>query len=80
MTPSPPDTAVFNFPKTAISCGSLLYSKFMYTQRTGYTMWCAGRLLRKAIDPAAMLMNNLYLWPYLIKMCPDTISTKADRP
>ena len=80
MWPPPPDPAVFNFPKAAISCGSLPYSTFLYTQRTGYAMWCAGRLLRKTIDLTAMLVNTLYLWPDLIKMRPDTISTKADRP
>jgi hypothetical protein len=50
----------------------------MDTQATGNTVYCIRGILRKAIGPAASIMNGFDLRPDIIEILPDTVGAKAD--
>lgn len=50
----------------------------MQAERTIHTALCSGRVRRKTIGLPAAIVNLFDLWPDLLEMAPDTITTEAD--
>ena len=78
MRPPAGDSAVFNPPKSTKANAVFRNFTIMDTQATGNAVYCIRGILRKAIGPAAAIMNRLDLRPDIVETRPDTVGAKAD--
>lgn len=72
------NSAVLNPSKSTKANAVFRNFTVMDTQATGNAVYCIRGILRKAIGPAAAIMNGLDLRPDIVEMRPDTVGAKAD--
>lgn len=78
MGPAADDTPVFHAPLTAEPCLTFGYGAVMNAQTTKNAVIFTRRLQRKAVCPAAVVVNFFNLGPDRIKVGPDTIGAEAN--
>jgi len=72
------DSAVLNPSKSTKADAVFRNFTIMDTHAAGNAVYCIRGILRKAVGPAAAIMNSLDLRPDIVEMRPDTVGAKAD--
>jgi len=78
MRPPAGNSAVLNSSKSTKAYAVFRNFTVMDTQATGNAVYRIRGILRKAIGPAAAIMNGLDLRPDIVEMRPNTVGAKTD--